>query len=400
MDDKAAVAATLQKRDTQNPDKPQYEKVYLVFTGAANRNKIADGMSQYLRRAENHNPALPSDWRKRTRWFQTSTNVMGKQVPHERWYKNLHPDRSLAVATGKSLFASITKDTKEPSIDILQLAPCRDMDVWDFIDTLPNINVYHLFYGYNSRQGPVYEDMSPADRKALAKRQAQFHATLQPRLKAKHPNARLIFTQNVPTFSDPGAGSQSLGWCRKYFPEVDVKMALSDPFWTSLIEEANPYAAKEDQLKNIPTNEDDFLNLVVTARLENNDFRKRTLAMLESAAKSKAFEKESPRSHYRVANILVKEFDGEPAPTLELGDANHVTAVLEYLDGERKGNAGGNAPKLLPAICDKSGEDPRLPPKVTTGTSPSKDGWVLTGCNVAETRINMERLFQLKQLDV
>ncbi|KAK2053028.1 hypothetical protein LY76DRAFT_668958 [Colletotrichum caudatum] len=396
MDDKAAVAATLQKRHTQYPNKPQYDNVYLVFTGAEDRNKIAEGMLQYLRRAENHNPALPTDWRKRTRWFQTKTNVMGKQVPHERWYKNLHTERTLAVATGRSLFASITKDTKEPQIDIFQLAPCRDTDVWDFINTLPNINVYHLFYGYNSRQGSVSEDASPADRKALAERQAQFHATLQPRLKAKHPNARLIFTQNVPTFSNPGAGSQALRWCRRYFPEVDVKMALSDPFWTSLIEEANPYATKETQLKDIPTNEDDFLNLVVTARLENNDFRKRTLAMLQSAANSKAFEKESPRSHYRVANILVEEFDGEPAPTLELGDANHVTAVLDYLDSERKGHAGGGAPKLLPAICDKSSEDPRLPPKVTVGTSPSNNGWVLTGCNVKETRTDMERLFQVR----
>ncbi|KAK1993711.1 hypothetical protein LX36DRAFT_585715 [Colletotrichum falcatum] len=398
MDDKAAVAAALQKRDAQHPGKHQYEKVYLVFTGAANRNKIAEGMWQYLQRAERHNPALPADWRKRTEWFQTKDNVMGKAVAHERWYKNLNPSRTIPVATGKDLFASIAKtEGQKPSIDIFQLAPCRDTDVWDFIDALPNINVYHLFYGYNSRQGSTYEGIKPADSQALAKRQAEFHATLQPRLKAKHPNARLIFTQNVPTFNNPGAGSQALDWCKRYFPETDIKMSLHDPFWTSLIQEANPYAAEGVRLKNIPTDQDQFLDQVVTARLENNDFRKRIHAMLQSAAKSEKFKKDSSRSQYRVANILVEEFSGQPKPTLELGDANHITAVLEYLDSEKKGAGGGGAGKLKPAVCDMSGKDPRQPPNVIVGTKPGNNGWILTGCNVAQTRANMEHLFQQKQ---
>ncbi|KAK2015006.1 hypothetical protein LZ32DRAFT_527248 [Colletotrichum eremochloae] len=393
MDDKAAVTATLQKRAAQNPGKFQYETVYLVFTGAANRNKIAEGMEQYLQRAEKHNPALLTDWKMRTYWFQTKTNVMGKTVAHERWYEDLHPAWTLPVATGESLLAPITKTTQEPSIDIFQLAPCRDIDVWDFIDTLPNINIYHLFYGYNSRQGSVYKDMSPVDSKALAKRQAQFHATLEQRLKANHPNARLIFTQNVPTFSDSGAGSQELAWCLQYFPETDVIMALHDPFWTSLIREANTYAAEGVKLKNIPTHEDDFLKLVVAARLEKTNFREKILVMLKSAAKSEIFKEESPRSHYRVVKILVKEFDGEPKPTVELGDANHVTAVLDFLDSEARGAGGGSASKLQPAICDLSGEDPKQPPEVLIGTSPSNYGWVLTGCNIAETRNSMEHLF-------
>ncbi|EFQ36741.1 uncharacterized protein GLRG_11887 [Colletotrichum graminicola M1.001] len=395
MDDKAAVAAALQKRDVESLGKPRYEKVYLVFTGAADRNKIAEGMSQYLQRAEKHNPALPADWRKRTEWFQTQTNVMGKAVAHERWYKDLSPGRNLPVATGKTLLASIAKTaSQKPSIDIFQLAPCRDTDVWDFINMLPNINVYHLFYGYNSRQGSAYEGMKPAESLALAERQANFHATLQQHLQTKHPIARLIFTQNVPTFSNPGAGSQSLAWCKRYFPETDIKMSLRDPFWTSLIKEANPYAAKEVQLKNIPADEDEFLNLVVNARLDDNNFRKSVHAMLESAARSETFKEHSQRSHYRVANILVGEFAGEPAPTLELGDANHITAVLEYLDTEMRGARGRSAGKLQPASCDKSGKDPRQPPNVIIGTRPSNSGWVLTGCDVTQTRNNIERLLQ------
>ncbi|TEA13839.1 hypothetical protein C8034_v004064 [Colletotrichum sidae] len=396
MDDKAAVAVTLLKRDAQNPAKPQYDRVVLVFTGASDRNKIASGMVDYLARAERRTPPVPKDWRDRTGWLQARTNVMVEEVPHERWYKNLKPKWTLDVATGPSLAASVAKAGSggdPPLVDVFQIAPYEDKDVWEFIDALPNINIYHLFYGYNSRQGTASDKLSAEDRKALAQRQADFHATLQGRLKAKHAQARLIFTQNPISFSDPKAGSQELAWCRQYFPKEDITMALSDPFWTRLIEEANTYADAAVRLQNVPKDEDDFLRQVVGARLEDGPLRKQILAMLESAARSETFKKESSRSHGRVSNILVNEFTGTPSPTLELGDANHITAVLEYLDGEaaKSGDAAG---KLLPAVCDKTEQNPTLPPKVDTGgPTAATEGWVLTGCDIKQTRADIERLF-------
>ncbi|KAK1473949.1 hypothetical protein CCUS01_05539 [Colletotrichum cuscutae] len=85
MDDKAGIAVALMKTDIKNPVKPQYDRVILVFTGAEERSKMALAMSDYLNRAEKHQPALPAGWETRTAWFQTKTNVLGQAAPHESW---------------------------------------------------------------------------------------------------------------------------------------------------------------------------------------------------------------------------------------------------------------------------------------------------------------------------
>ncbi|TLD34168.1 hypothetical protein PspLS_00105 [Pyricularia sp. CBS 133598] len=399
MDDKAAVTVALDKRDAQNPAKPQYDEVILVMTGAADRNKIAEGMRQYLIRAERHRPALSPDWRTRIRWFQTGGNVLGKVVAHERWYKDLQPQLRIPVATGEALAASVAHVDPTATVDVFQLAPCEDRDVWDFINAIPNINIYHLFFGYNSRQGSATEGMSTEASVKLAQRQSQFHATLQRRLQARHAHARVIFTQNKPTFDDPRAGSQDLNWCRRYFPEQDTTMSLWDPFWTSLIREANPFANSTVQLNSIPDDEDTFLRQVVASRLKDeNTLRKPIYAMVESAAQNPAFKRksprlnESPRAQDRVKQILVPEFCKEPSPTLEMGDANHITAVLNYLDQEKSGGRG--AGRLVHAVCDTRGTDPTQPPVVKMGTAPRGEGWVLTGCHIQQTRNGIESILR------
>ncbi|KAI6324114.1 hypothetical protein MCOR07_004352 [Pyricularia oryzae] len=393
MDDKAAVAVALNKRDARNPSRPQYDEVILVMTGAADRDNIAEGMRQYLQRAERHQPALSSDWKNRVSWFQTRGNVMGKVVAHERWYKDLRPSQHLPVATGQSLAAAVARVHRSASVDMFQLAPCEDRDVYDFINAVPNINIYHLFFGYNSRQGSASSGMSSSASRALAQRQSQFHATLQQRLQARHgADARVIFTQNVPTFNDPRAGSQELGWCQRYFPEQDTTMSLSDPFWTSLIREANPYADRSVRLTSIPDNEDTFLQQVVGARMHQNSLRGKIYAMLYSAAQSSQFASNNPRSQHRVSKILVPEFQGSPDPTLELGDANHITAVLGYLDQEQYGGSG--AGRLVPAACDTSGTDPSQPPAVTTTSRSRGEGWVLTNCDIRQIRNKIENILR------
>ncbi|KAJ3942785.1 uncharacterized protein N0V96_007007 [Colletotrichum fioriniae] len=399
MDDKAGVAVTLMKTDAENPTKPQYDRVILVFTGAEERSKMGLAMSEYLTRAENHQPALPAGWEKRTAWLQTRTNVLGQAVPHESWYRDLRPTRELPVATGESLAAEVAKVGRGSSVDIFQVAPCEDNDVWEFIDALPNINIYHLFFGYNSRQGIATDNMSRASKLALSQRQVQFHKTLQARLSDKHPSARVIFTQNVPSFANAGAGSQVLSWCRKYFPEKDILMALRDPFWTGLITLANKYADDATTLRQMPDSPEEFMTQVVSSRLEETTLRVQILNMLKSAVSSQQFAQDSPRSYSRVRDILVEEFTGKPAPTLELGDANHMAIVMQYLDNENK-DRSSYVMRLLPALCDTSEENPTQPPRVSAGASAaqSPDGWVLAGCDIQETRMYIEGLFKKNAL--
>ncbi|KAH8421623.1 hypothetical protein JMJ77_0011859 [Colletotrichum scovillei] len=395
MDDKAGIAVALMKTDAKNPAKPQYDRVILVFTGAEERSRMGLAMSDYLTRAEKHQPALPAGWESRTAWFQTKTNVLGQAAPHESWYKNLRPTKELPVATGESLAAEVAKVGRGSSVDIFQVAPCEDNDVWEFIDALPNINVYHLFFGYNSRQGIATDDMTRASRLALSQRQVQFHKTLQARLSDKHLSARVIFTQNVPSFANAGAGSQELSWCRKYFPEEDILMALRDPFWTGLITLANKYADEATKLQQIRASPEEFMTQVVSSRLEETTLRVQILKMLKSAISNQQFAQDSPRSYSRVRDILVEEFTGNPAPTLELGDANHMAIVLQYLDNETK-DRNSYAMRLLPALCDTSEENPTQPPRVSAGApaAQSPDGWVLAGCNIHDTRRYIEGLFQ------
>ncbi|KXH31893.1 hypothetical protein CSIM01_02445 [Colletotrichum simmondsii] len=395
MDDKAGIAVALMKTNAKNPAKPQYDRVILVFTGAEERSKMGLAMSDYLARAEKHQPSLPAGWESRTAWFQTKTNVLGQAAPHESWYKNLRPTKELPVATGESLAAEVAKVGRGSSVDIFQVAPCEDNDVWEFIDALPNINVYHLFFGYNSRQGIATDDMTRASRLALSQRQVQFHKTLQARLSDKHPSARVIFTQNVPSFANAGAGSQELSWCRKYFPEEDILMALRDPFWTGLITLANKYADEATKLQQIPASPEEFMTQVVSARLKETTLRFQILNMLKSAVSNPQFAQDSPRSYSRVRDILVEEFTGKPAPTLELGDANHMAIVLQYLDNETK-DRNSYAMRLLPALCDTSEENPTQPPRVSAGApaAQSPDGWVLAGCSIHDTRKYIEGLFQ------
>ncbi|KAK1566388.1 uncharacterized protein LY79DRAFT_663761 [Colletotrichum navitas] len=366
MDDKGAVAVTLLKRDAQDVTKPQYDRVIMVFTAAADRVKIAQGMEDYLERAARHSPALPSDWRSRTTWLQAESNVLGEAVPHEGWYRHLpKPTWNLPIATADRVAASVAKAGGEPSVDIFQIAPYEDRAVWELFNKIPNINIYHLFYGYNSRQGVANDRWTAAEKKALSKRQVEFHATLQRRLQTKHPRARLIFTQNPISFDDPRAGSQDLNWCRRYFPETDIMMALRDPFWTKLILKANTYADRA-RLRGVPHNEydDAFMTRVVNARQQDNSERKHIATMLRSAATSNTFKTQWPRSHYRVTNIGIPEFSGKPSPTLELGDGNHIAAVLEYLDSEAGHSRAGSSAvgKLLPAMCDTTEGNPDLPP--------------------------------------
>ncbi|KAK1723032.1 hypothetical protein CaCOL14_008489 [Colletotrichum acutatum] len=393
MDDKAGVAIALMKTNAENPTKPQYDRVILVFTGAEERSKMGLAMSQYLTRAEKHQPALPAGWETRTAWLQTRTNVLGQAAPHESWYKNLRPTKELPVATGESLMAEVVKVGRGSSVDIFQVAPCEDNDVWEFINALPNINIYHLFFGYNSRQGIATDDMDRASRLALSQRQVQFHKTLQARLSNRHPSARVIFTQNVPSFANAGAGSQDLSWCRKYFPEEDILMALRDPFWTGLITLANKYADEAAKLQQIPASEE-FMTQVVSSRLKETTLRVQILNMLKSAVSSQQFAQDSPRSYSRVRDILIEEFTGKPAPTLELGDANHMAIVMQYLDNESK-DRSSYAMRLLPALCDTSEENPTQPPRVSAGApaAQSPDGWVLAGCDIQETRKYIEGLF-------
>ncbi|KXH64200.1 hypothetical protein CSAL01_03863 [Colletotrichum salicis] len=399
MDDKAGVAVALMKNDAENPTKPQYDRIILVFTGAEDRSKMGLAMSEYLTRAEKHQPSLPAGWETRITWLQTRTNVLGQAAPHESWYKNLRPAKELPVATGEALTAEVANVGRDTSIDIFQVAPCEDNDVWEFVDALPNINVYHLFFGYNSRQGIATDDMSQEDRLALSQRQVQFHKTLQARLSDNHPGARVIFTQNVPSFANAGAGSQDLSWCRKFFPEEDILMALRDPFWTGLITLANKYANEATRLQQIPASPDEFMTQVVSARLKDTPLRGQILDMLKDAVLNPQFAQDAPRSYSRVQYILVEEFTGIPAPTLELGDANHMAIVMQYLDNENK-DQDTYAMRLLPALCDISEENPTQPPRVSAGApaDQSPDGWVLAGCNIQETRSYIEGLFENKGL--
>lgn len=282
MDDKGAVAVALEKRDAQKPEKKQYDGVMLVFTGVEDRGRVAQGMNQFLLRAEKHVPAFSADWKSRLRWFKTRDNIMGDVKSHEQWYKDLQPYEPLPVATGSSLAAAIAHVDPKASVDIFQIAPCADKDVWDFIDAIPNINVYHLFFGYNSRQGSFELVKDDQDKEELAERQSKFHATLQDHLQAKHPHARVIFTQNVPTFDNAKAGSQDLDWCRQYFPKEDIDMALYDHFWSKRVREANAYADPDLQIE-IPDDRDEFLRQVVEARLKPTALRTKILQVVKSA---------------------------------------------------------------------------------------------------------------------
>ncbi|KAK2069881.1 hypothetical protein P8C59_004425 [Phyllachora maydis] len=390
MDDKGAVAVALEKRDAQKPEKKQYDGVMLVFTGVEDRGRVAQGMNQFLLRAEKHVPAFSADWKSRLRWFKTRDNIMGDVKSHEQWYKDLQPYEPLPVATGSSLAAAIAHVDPKASVDIFQIAPCADKDVWDFIDAIPNINVYHLFFGYNSRQGSFELVKDDQDKEELAERQSKFHATLQDHLQAKHPHARVIFTQNVPTFDNAKAGSQDLDWCRQYFPKEDIDMALYDHFWSKRVREANAYADPDLQIE-IPDDRDEFLRQVVEARLKPTALRTKILQVVKSAlANGELTDLTDKTLRYRLGGILLPEFTGKPHPTLELGDANHMTAVMEYLDHEKAG--GSTAGELAPAICHNS-DNPKFVPRVEAGTSPTGQGWVLEKCKLDKTRADMEAIF-------
>ncbi|KAK1979533.1 hypothetical protein LZ30DRAFT_751357 [Colletotrichum cereale] len=398
MDDKAGVATALLKRDPLNPEKPMYDRVILVFTGVKYRGRVAMGMQDYLKRAEQHNPPLPDDWRERTSWLQTKTNVLGQEMPHERWYHNLS-NKKLQVATGQNLAKKVAKAGQQATVDFYHIAPCEDADVWSFIEATPNVRLYHLFFGYNSRQGQVTTNLSPQEKLALSEKQVQFHETLQDRLTARNPKAKLIFTQNAVSFSDSGGGSQDLEWSKKYFPWKDLTMALQDPFWTSNIMKANKYANATTQLVGLPTSISDpdheaFMNEVVEARTTATALRKRILTMLKSAAESDQYKKDDERGFSRLGGVLIKEFSGDPRPTVELGDANHMAAVMQYLDTQADSNAVTDM-KLLPAVCH-SQTDPSQPPLVTAGEEGGshKKGFVLTGVSLAKTTKFLEALFE------
>ncbi|KAL2873145.1 hypothetical protein SGCOL_011703 [Colletotrichum sp. CLE4] len=269
MDDKAGVAVALMKYDAENPTKPQYDRIILVLTGAEDRSKMGLAMSE--------------------------TNVLGQAAPHENWYKNLRPAKELPVATGEVLTAEVAKVGRDTSIDIFQVAPCEDNDIWELVDALPNINIYHLFFGYNSQQGIATDDMSQEDRLVLSQSKVQLQKTLQARLSVNHPGARVIFTQNDPSFANAGAGSQDLLWCKKFFPEEDILMALRDPFWTGLITLANKYANEATRLQQIPASPDEFMTQVVAARLKDTPLRGQILDMVKDAVLNQQFAQDSPR---------------------------------------------------------------------------------------------------------
>ncbi|TLD05012.1 uncharacterized protein PgNI_09263 [Pyricularia grisea] len=390
MDDKAAVAVALSKRDVKYPNKYQYDRVILVMTGVQNRQIIAEGMKEFLYRAQSHRPGIPHGWDTRVSWFQTRGNIMDKDVSHELWYKNLQPTMPLPWATGQSLAAAVAKAGSDATVDMFQLAPCADTDVWDFINGVPNIRNYHLFFGYNSRQGDP-KGLSHAAEQRLAKRQSDFHATLQQKLQAKHQYGRLIFTQNEPTFKNARAGSQNLDWCRRYFPEQDVNMSLYDRFWTKLIRAGNNYVSDSVKLR-IPQDDEIFLRQVVEARQQDNALRRQIYAMLTQAGQSQQFVSADKRSWARMVKILIPEFEGAPKPTLELGDANHITAIFNYLDQEA-GYVSG-AGQLQYAVCDQSNtNNPSQPPDVRAGSSWTGHGFILTGCDIDRVRDDIARMF-------
>ncbi|TDZ18162.1 hypothetical protein Cob_v008928 [Colletotrichum orbiculare MAFF 240422] len=375
MEDKAAVALALLKRDAKDASKPHYERLILVLTGVTDGNKLAQGMMDYLRRAENHpSRPLPADWRERIGWQKTRPTVVGVPPDHERWYDGLQPSFDLVDATGETLAESVAQ-VSDPSVDIFQIAPCKDELIWDFFDKIPNINIFILPLGYNSRQGQVKYG-GPE----LAQKQNNYVLTLQSKLAAKHPKARVVFAQLSAAFGKNKirAVVESFEWSRQYFPGHDLRLALYDTSWAWDIIGANNYAS-----------------LVVGARLEDNEWRHKILVMLKSAVQSEPFKFDQNRIHSRVERTFIPEFSGAPHPSLDLKEAYFLLAALRFLDSEAGGSPAG---KLSPAKFITNPEDPAKVPRLNSfRPGDGQYGWALKDSDVEDIRKEIDQLFPRKK---
>ncbi|TDZ46928.1 hypothetical protein CTRI78_v008822 [Colletotrichum trifolii] len=391
MEDKAAVALALLKRDAKDASKPHYERLILVLTGVTDGNKLAQGMMDYLRRAESHpSRPLPADWRERIGWQKTRPNVVGVPPDHERWYDGLQPSFDLVDATGETLAESVAQ-VSDPSVDIFQIAPCKDELVWDFFDKIPNINIFILPLGYNTRQGEAKYG-GPE----LAQKQNNYVLTLQSKLAAKHPKARVVFAQLSAAFGKNkiGAVVESFEWSRQYFPEHDLRLALYDTSWAWDIIRANGYASVGTELKHLYLefpNGYDFLKVVVGARLEDNEWRHKILVMLKSAVQSEPFKFDQNR----MERTFIPEFSDAPHPSLDFRDAYFVLAVLRFLDGEAAGSPAG---KLSPAKFITNPEDPAKVPRLNSfRPGDGQYGWALKDSDVEDIRKEIDQLFPRKK---